>query len=100
MAEAQRRAAELKNEEAALAKWKDDLFQKVDRLRNENAEMENRLRLSVEEIERLKRCIRRLDRPAQRAQAAETVGGGTWPHSLATSCLLLVLVKTRRWKEQ
>lgn len=93
MAEAQRRAAELKNEEAALAKWKDDLFQKVDQLvRNENAEMENGLRLSVEEIERLKRCIRRLDRPAQRAQAAETVGGGTWPHSLATSCLLLVLV--------
>ena len=89
MAEAQRRAAELKNEEAALAKWKDDLFQKVDQLvRNENAEMENGLRLSVEEIERLNQAFR----PARRAQGAETVGGRTWPHSLATSCLLLVLV--------
>ena len=69
--EANRRATDLKKEEEDLTKWKADLFQKVDQLRSENEELENGLRLSAEEIERLQKRIMYLD--ARRDELKEQV---------------------------
>ena len=69
--DAKRRSEDLKKEEEDLTKWKADLFQKVDQLRSENEELENGLRLSADEIERLQKRIMYLD--ARRDELKEQV---------------------------
>ena len=78
LGDAQRRAADLKKEEEDLTKWKADLFQKVDQLRSENEELENGLRLSADEIERLQKRIMYLD--ARRDELKEQVRLGLLSH--------------------
>jgi hypothetical protein len=93
LGEAQERASDLKKEEKDLAKWKGDLFEKVDQLRNENEEMENGLRLSAKEIERSQKRITYLDARCDelKEQAAvlaaenETMRADVWVPMLETA---------------